>query len=227
VPQQLVGAVLAPPEGQFHGLAPDDFALQLSVRGAHDIDPALCFLRLPPSRDINDGHKAPLGRASARRCGQRLQVGPECRVTGAQERYLAAPLIATRKYSLQKDIESRAMLRRHKELKATSGQAGSLRSEQCGSGQINLQNQAMFIERKIADWGEIIEVREFLKARFNVGLGLSQLLILQLQLDLMDSQFLQKPLCVGSCIDPHPFIRLLTQPRFGNASKFVDARGRV
>jgi hypothetical protein len=85
----------------------------------------------------------------------------------------------------------------------------------------------LFIERKIADRGEIIEIREFLEPCFNVGLGLPQLLILQLQLDPMDLKFLQKPLRVGSFFNSRPFFRLLAQPRFSKAAQLADTRGGV
>jgi hypothetical protein len=56
---------------------------------------------------------------------------------------------------------------------------------------------------------------------------LSQLLILQLQLDFMDLQFLQEPLRVGSCFDARPFFRLPTQPGFSKATQLADARRDV
>jgi hypothetical protein len=51
-----------------------------------------------------------------------------------------------------------------------------------------------------------------------------ELLILQLQFDLVDLQFLQKALRVGSGLDSRPFLRLLTQPEFGKTAQFAVSR---
>ncbi len=88
-------------------------------------------------------------------------------------------------------------------------------------------HQALLIEGKITHRSEIIEIRELLKPSFNIGLGLSQFLILQLQLDLMDLQFLQEALRVGPCFDSPPFFRLPTQPRFSEPAQLAGGFGGV
>ena len=70
--------------------------------------------------------------------------------------------------------------------KAPADQLGAPDPDQARAGEIYQLNGAVGREAIIADRGEIIEIREFLQACVDLGLGLFEFLILQLQLDLMN-----------------------------------------
>ena len=53
------------------------------------------------------------------------------------------------------------------------------------------------IQGEIADRGEIVEVGVFLQQRLHLVLGVLEFLVLHLQFDLVDLQFVEQPLRVG------------------------------
>ena len=128
-----------------------------------------------------------------------------------------------RKDLLQEVIEAGAMFGGDQQAKAPAQQPGALGSDQARSREVHQLDGAVGREGVIADRREIIEIRIFLQALVDRGLGLLEFLILQLQLDLVNLQLVEDSLGVGFGLDSRPPCRLPAQPVFGTAAQPAGA----
>jgi hypothetical protein len=91
-------------------------------------------------------------------------------------------------------LKDRAGILGHEKLKITIHQAGPFHPEQSRAGQVSLSDRPIAIQGKVARGREFIEISVELKRSLGLCPGLLQLLILHLQLNLVNLQFLNEPL---------------------------------
>ena len=111
---------------------------------------------------------------------------------------------------------------------ATVHQARPVHPEQCGAGQVRLPDRPIAIQGKVARWRKFVEVGVALQRRLGIGPRLLELFVLDLQLDLVDLQFLNEPLGVvrrplRSSWQALTFL-ILAQSRFRPAAQFGGIR---
>ena len=73
-------------------------------------------------------------------------------------------------------------------------QSGPFDPQQAGRGEVGLADQSLAVEGQVAHRGEIVEVAVFFQPRLRLVPGLLEFLVLHLQLDLVDLQFVNQAL---------------------------------
>jgi hypothetical protein len=76
----------------------------------------------------------------------------------------------------------------------TKGSKGALEVEQARTGEVRLSNHAITLQREVAHGGEVVDVGVAGYRRFHLRPRVPQFLVLQLQFDLVDLQFVKEPL---------------------------------
>ena len=94
---------------------------------------------------------------------------------------------------IEKSVECRPGFRRNKQPKPPVHQAGALLAEQRRAGVVDLLDDAVGGERKITRGRKVVEIGVAFQTLFKLGARLQQGLILQLQLDLVDLEFVDEP----------------------------------
>jgi hypothetical protein len=125
-------------------------------------------------------------------------------------------------------LKDRTGILRHEKLKITIHQAGPIHPEQSRAGQVSLSDRPVTIQGKVARGRKFIEISVELKRSLGLCAGLLQLLILHLQLNLVNLQFLNEPLGIvrrplGSAWRSMALL-LFAQSRFCAAAQFSGIR---
>ena len=103
-------------------------------------------------------------------------------------------------------------------------QAGSFDPQQAGRGEVRLLNRPLTVEGQVAHRGEIVEVAVLLQPRLHLVPGVLEFLVLHLQLDLVDLQFVDHAPQVGVGLVRSRFRVLLPQPFLGLPASFDGFR---
>jgi hypothetical protein len=95
---------------------------------------------------------------------------------------------------LDEGIEGGSIGARNEGREALAQQTGALEAEQARAGEVRLGNHAITLQREVGHGGEVVDVGVAGYRRFHLGPRVPQFLVLQLQFDLVDLQFVQEPL---------------------------------
>ena len=160
--------------------------------------------------------------AALRNRGRELHV--ERPLAFLPERHLAHLFRLARKYFFQEGLEPGPIRLVDENPKTPTRQPGTIHPQQARAGQINLMDRPVAAKGHVAHGGKIVELRVALKPRLHLRPRLAQLLVLHLQLDLVDLQFVEEPLRSGLCRGRSAFRRSRTQPRFRLPAQFSRIR---
>ena len=160
--------------------------------------------------------------AALRNRGRELHI--EQPLAFLPERHLAHLFCLARKYFFQEGLEPGPIRLDDETPETPTPQPRTIHPQQARAGQINLMDRPVTSEGHVAHGGKIVELRVALQPRLHLRPRLAQLLVLHLQLDLVDLQFVEEPLRSGLCRGRGAFRRSRTQPRFRLPAQFSRIR---
>jgi hypothetical protein len=175
------------------------------------------FLFRLPACGIIDDRKATLRSGCGGHC---LDLHMDVGLSILLERHFACLFDHARKDLSEKGSEVETDFRGKKKVETPADQQGALDPEERGAGEVRGTDNPIPVEGKIADRGEIVDIRERLQGSFQLIPGIQEFRVLQLQLDLVDLQFVKKPLRFGLCPGRARFCRFRAQKVFRPATQF-------
>ena len=173
--------------------------------------------------DVRHRHPAVLSR---RKCNG-LHLHFERRAAFYRERHVAALPNLALKYLLEKSAESRPAGCGDEMSEASVDQCGSSDPQQTGPRQVRLANDPFAVKGQVTHRREIVKVGVFLQQRLRRFPGFAEFLVLHLQFDLVDLQFVNEALRVGFRPDWAGLRLLLPQALFGAAAQFGGLKPAV
>jgi hypothetical protein len=166
--------------------------------------------------DVRHRHPAVLSR---RKCNG-LHLHFERRAAFYRERHVAALPNLALKYLLEKSAESRPAGCGDEMSEASVDQCGSSDPQQTGPRQVRLANDPFAVKGQVTHRREIVKVGVFLQQRLRRFPGFAEFLVLHLQFDLVDLQFVKLPLVAGVSLVRGPLRRMVLQPQLGATAQF-------
>ena len=186
--------VLAGLEGLLQRFAPDNFQLQLSIRGGHYLKAEPVGLGDFARGNVHQGGATFLTIAKA--LGFDVHESDQFALAGKLK--ITGLFGLDRKNLSEKGVESGTAIGGNQPPKRQPHQTGTFDSYQRCAGQVGLKDGARWREGKITAWSEIVEVGVIVQRRFQFIPGFTQLGVLHLQLNLMNLQFVEQPFGFGA-----------------------------
>ena len=156
-----------------------------------------------------------------------LDVNKERSCLRFQECHLAEFPVLSRKSLCEEGVEDGLVRLGNQNPKAPVQELGALDAKEAGAGEIDGKDGSVSGKVEVARRGEVVEVGVLDQERLRPGARPLEFLVLHLQLDLVDFQFVDEPRRFQCCLLPSAFRPLALQPLFGAAAQLGGVRGLV